>query len=596
MKKLLLKTSILYFLAFYLFSACQTSPDQTGDNADDGSRNIRIRLNQVGFYPGTVKKAAVLHADQQDFRIVEKGTDKVVFTGTLSNPLPSPFSDKKTRMADFTSLENSGEYILKIGEQAESYPFRIEDDVFQPLAKASIKAFYFQRASAALPAEFAGEWARNAGHPDQQVEIHPSAASEQRPAGSKFASPKGWYDAGDYGKYIVNSGISTGTLLSLYEDFPTYFDTLSLNIPESTNQVPDLLDEIRWNLSWMLTMQDPNDGGVYHKLTTANFAGMVMPEQANAQRYFLQKSVTATYDFAAVTAQAARIYDKYNAQFPGLADSCRKASVSAWNWALQNPDQLYKQDELNQQYDPDVVTGAYGDGSATDEKIWAACELFVTTGDVSYLDQVELLPSGQIRVPGWPNVEALGYYTLLRNSAKVNNQQLLQKVKQALQDMAENLMQGMDNRAYQVVMGARAQDFVWGSSAVAANQGIALIQAYLYLNQSAYLKAALSNLDYLLGRNSTGYSFITGFGDKTPMHIHHRPSEADQVEAPVPGLLAGGPNPGQQDNEKYPSDVPDESYADVVGSYASNEIAINWNAPLVYLVSAMEALHNQGAF
>jgi endoglucanase len=140
-------------------------------------------------------------------------------------------------------------------------------------------------------------------------------------------------------------------------------------------------------------------------------------------------------------------------------------------------------------------------------------------------------------------------------------------------------------------MGVRSSDFVWGSNAIAANQGMALLCAYRLTGDSTYLRAALANLDYLLGRNGPSYSFVTGFGSKSPMHIHHRPSQADGVEAPVPGLLAGGPNPHQEDHATtYPSNMPALSYTDDVESYASNEICINWNAPLVFLAVGLEAL------
>src|SRR5690606_3437923 len=153
--------------------------------------------------------------------------------------------------------------------------------------------------------------------------IHASAASASRPEGTELGSARGWYDAGDYNKYIVNSGITMGTMLSLYEDFPEYFaHNKDINIPESGDEAPDLRDEIAWNLRWMLTMQDPEDGGVYHKLTTANFEGMVMPHNATNKRYFVQKGTAASRDFAAVMAQASRAYGKYEEQFPGLADSC----------------------------------------------------------------------------------------------------------------------------------------------------------------------------------------------------------------------------------------------------------------------------------
>jgi endoglucanase len=143
-------------------------------------------------------------------------------------------------------------------------------------------------------------------------------------------------------------------------------------------------------------------------------------------------------------------------------------------------------------------------------------------------------------------------------------------------------------------MGKSEKDFVWGSNAVAANQGILLIQAYILTDNKSYLNNALGNLDYIMGRNATAYSFVTGYGKKTPMFIHHRQSEADDIADPVPGLLAGGPNPGQQDKcSTYTSNLPDESYTDTVCSYASNEIAINWNAPAVYLAGALEALINK---
>ena len=97
-------------------------------------------------------------------------------------------------------------------------------------------------------------------------------------------------------------------------------------------------------------------------------------------------------------------------------------------------------------------------------------------------------------------------------------------------------------------------------------------------------------MDYLLGRNATGYCYITGFGVKSPLHPHHRLSASDAVEAPIQGLLVGGPNPAQQDKADYPSNLPDESYSDTLPSYASNEIAINWSAALVALASSLDAL------
>ena len=137
------------------------------------------------------------------------------------------------------------------------------------------------------------------------------------------------------------------------------------------------------------------------------------------------------------------------------------------------------------------------------------------------------------------------------------------------------------------------KDFIWGSNSVAANQGILLINAYLLTKDKKYVDGALSNLDYILGRNATGYCFLTVIGTKSTMHPHHRPSVADGIDEPVPGLMAGGPNPGRQDGCKYDFLEPVTAYSDSDCSYASNEIAINWNAPLVFVSNVIEALQKK---
>jgi endoglucanase len=167
---------------------------------------------------------------------------------------------------------------------------------------------------------------------------------------------------------------------------------------------------------------------------------------------------------------------------------------------------------------------------------------------------------------------------------------MIRAVREKIIATADKFTDGLSESRYQCIMGLTEKDFVWGSNAVAANQGILMLKAYQLTRDQKYFNAALSNLDYILGRNATGYSFVTGYGTKTPMHIHHRPSEADGIVAPVPGLLAGGPNPGRQDKCTYASSIPDEAYTDDVCSYASNEIAINWNAPLVYLSGGIVAV------
>ncbi|NLP02883.1 MAG: cellulase [Fibrobacter sp.] len=552
-----------------------------------------IHLNQTGFYPEGIKKAVAIGATSDSF-FVYNSQDQKVYAGALSGGKFWDASGENARIADFSAFKETGNFKIRIQGCPDSYEFTIANDVHLQVAKASIKAFYFNRASMALDAQYAGKWARSAGHPDNAVQIHQSAAFGQRTAGSTISSPGGWYDAGDYGKYIVNSGITTYTMFAAYEAFPSFYDTLNLNIPESNNDLPDLIDEVLWNLRWMLTMQDSQDGGVYHKLTSRNFCGMIMPEEDDAPRYVIMKSTAATLDFAAVTAQAYRILKKFESQLPGFADQCLTASLNAWKWARSNPAVRYNQTNHNRDYDPDITTGEYGDNNVSDEFKWAATELYIATKQDSFFTIA--YPSGMLddfyTIPAWPGVATLSLYSLFLNKKDLTSAVDEGSIVAKILDLAGDYVARCDTNPYGI--GMTASDFYWGSSAVAANQGMAAVFAYLAGGDAKYKNTAINQFDYLLGRNPTGYSFVTGYGDKTPMFIHHRPSEADGIDEPIPGFVVGGPNKNREDakdcKNAYTSELPALSYIDLMCSYASNEIAINWNAPLVFLSGAIEAL------
>ncbi len=576
--RLIVLLIVFYFLPVEMFA--QTKP--------------AIQLNQAGYYPKATKLAFVTgEVEAGPFYVVSTKGNDTAFRGTLGAQKQSARSSTKTRMADFSSLKKAGNYFLFVKGVGQSYSFSINDNIHHDVAVATLKGFYFIRSDFPLSEKYAGKWARPAGHHDTEVYIHPSAASEKRASGTTISTPGGWYDAGDYNKYMVNSGITMGTLLSAYENFETYFKALQTNIPESSDNIPDILNEIVYNLRWMLTMQDPDDGGVYHKCTNASFDGMVMPGITNAPRYVVQKGTAATLDFAAVAAQSARILKRYEKDLPGLSDSCLKAAVNAWQWAVKNPKLLYEQNNINKTFDPDITTGAYGDRQISDEWMWAAAELFVTTKKQGYFDTVLSRMKDPVTLPSWSNVAMLGYYSLISNATDLPSKTgtRVNQMRDSVIRMADEYTANSTRSAFATVMGQSEKDFIWGSSAVAANQGILLVNAYLLTKNKKYWEGALSNLDYLLGRNATGYSFVTGTGTKYPMHPHHRPSEADGIDEPVPGLLSGGPNPGRQDKCRYEFTEPETAFTDQSCSYASNEIAINWNAPIVYLANAIEALH-----
>lgn len=555
-----------------------------------------ILLNQVGFYPGAAKEVVVTGGRYDRFYIEELAGEKRKLAGQLSAPRPSANSSLVCQTAEFSGMNWQGDFKITVpGIDSPAY-FSIRPHVHREVTKAALKGFYYQRMSMPLDQKYAGVWARPEGHPDTAVIVHASAATSERPEGTVISTPGGWYDAGDYNKYIVNSGITMGTLLAAYEDFPDYFDSLSVNIPESGNGVPDLLNEALYNLRWMFTMQDPSDGGVYNKCTNAAFNGMEMPHVSVAARYVVQKGTAATLDFAAVMAQASRVFTNFKKQLPGLGDSCLAAAAKAWNWATENPALEYNQDAMNKKFKPAITTGGYGDRSFRDEWYWAAVELYITTGKEVYADAVKQYKAAAKGLPAWPDVGMLGGFSLIRFASKRPlAKELLQPVKDSVMMIARQLTDQSKRNAFNTIIGGRRSDFVWGSNAVAANQGWLLVNAFFISGDTSYLRHALSNMDYLLGRNATGYSFITGIGTRSVMNPHHRPSVADGIVAPVPGLLSGGPNAqaNKQDKCTYSFTEPETMFTDSACSYASNEIAINWNAPLVYLAAALEALINR---
>ena len=555
-------------------------------------RSEKILINQRGYYPNAPKIAAISDHKADIFFITSPDLTDTLYNGNTSGPKSAEYSPAETWLADFSEFNLTGNYVITVPGLGYSWPFEISNSIHSELAQSSLKSYYFQRMSTPLPYEYAGPWSRPAGHPDTSVLVHASAATDLRPEGTLISAPKGWYDAGDYNKYVVNSGITMGTMFSAWEDFPSYYSEMDINIPESGQGLPDILSELLWNLRWMIKMQDPDDGGVYHKLTTASFEDRLMPAEAVNQRYVVQKSTAATLNFTAVMAQASRVFKEFAGEVPGLADSCLQAAEYAWEWAVKNPDIYYRQNEMNKLFDPDIETGAYGDGNVTDEFIWAATELFISTKDESYFRSVNILPDELMPFPTWNQVRLLAYYSLLRHNRDIPQYAsgTIEIIKIRITRFAGKLLENLDDQPYHSVMGKTAGDYIWGSNSVAANQGIVLVNAFFITGDIKYIDGALHNLDYLVGRNATGYSFITGYGFRTPMFIHHRPSDADSFPDPVPGLLSGGPNPGQQDGCEYPSGIPNESFTDDWCSYASNEIAINWNAPLVYLSGAIESL------
>ena len=531
-----------------------------------------IRINQLGYYPTANKIAIVVFTKATTFEVVNAQTNEVEFTGNLSPQMYWQDAGDSVKQADFTALTKTGTFKLRIPGFGESYPFEISKTVLRKAAYASLKSFYYQRCSYELTAPYAGLWARAEGHPDTACVLHSSTGRS-----GTISSPGGWYDAGDFGKYVINAGISVATLLSFYENFNGFFKDGTTHIPESGNGESDLLDEVKYELDWLKTMQDTVDGGVFFKLTTLNFAGFIMPADGHATRYVIGKVTASALDFAAMMAMAGRIYKGYDSVY---AADCVERAERAWAWAKVHPRIYFKNP-------PDVSTGEYGDNDVRDEFIWAAAELYITTQKDEYKTYLEGNSNSlnYRSAPGWPSVQSLASLSLATQPNGLS-EPILNAIKNSLLSTCNNWLNQIASSPCRIP----STGYYWGSNSVFANFGVGLLYAYIVSNDQKYIKGAAECADYLLGKNGTGYSFESSYGYRTPMNFHHRASASDGIRQPVPGFISGGPNPGREDGQPYPFTEPAKSYVDITPAYASNEVCINWNSPFTALLAGVDAV------
>ena len=530
-----------------------------------------IRINQVGFYPSQ-EKTITLEQDNPCETVSIYRAGRKIWEEEAVRTAVSPWSGKVRRVFDFSEITKPGRYTIKAG--SEKAEFTVSENAFDALAEAGLKGFYHQRSGMDLDPAIAGKWARKGGHPDTLVFIHASAVSEGRPEGTVISSPKGWYDAGDYNKYVVNSGYSMGLMAEA---------ALMFSTPENADRRKAIHDELEYNAEWLYTMQDPSDGGVYHKLTNPEFEGFISPLECSKPRYVVQKSVTAALDYAGALCTFVELGDSPDPETIAKAEA-------AYEWAVSNPTAFYFQERMNRTYDPDVSTGAYGDGSASDEFFWAASCLYHATGKTGYLEDVKRYMPESFSVMSWGNVSALGVFEWLRNGkngVSADEQEIYERCLQMLLEYCDRSMESAETSCYNSPYGNSPRDFYWGCASTFCDQSVCFLYAFKLTGKAGYLKNAFRNVNYILGQNATGYCYVTGFGSKSPMFPHSRLCHSDGVVEPIPGLLVGGPNPGHNDKAEvtYRSSYPDESYEDVMPSYASNEIAINWNASLVAAVT-----------
>jgi len=556
-------------LTLFLFS-CQSIEPKHKESV-----NKNIRLNQIGYHPKSNKQFILADTTATQFQLLNYQQETVYTGRVMFNGNWGP-SGEAVYMGDFSSFEVPGTYQVIVNERT-SYPFEIKANLYQEAWHASIKSYYFQRASLPIEKEFDSLFYRAAGHPDMRCFYHPSSGKTS----GFLASPGGWYDAGDYGKYVVNGALSTGQMLLLYALYPQAVADQTLHIPESGNGVNDLLDELKYELDWLLTMQD-EDGGVFHKLTAKNFSGFISPEAYDLDRYVIGKGTAASLGFAAVLAQAARLLAPTHELWSQLA---LRAAKKAWKWAQLNPQMAFSNPD-------DVKTGEYGDTQFDDDFYWAAAELYLATQEAMYLNYLQSNKETYQHQPtnSWKFfTRNVGFASLLIHQELIDSK-LYETLKKEHLLLSDSLLEVINHHPYRIALNT----FEWGSNSDILNQALLLCLAHQLTAEEKYLIGAEQITDYVFGKNATGYSFLTGFGSKRVRLPHHRPSGADRILKPIPGFIVGGPNGDRQDQQEvtYTSALPAKAYQDVQPSYASNEVCLNWNAPAVFVLGYILQVRN----
>lgn len=534
-----------------------------------------IRLNQIGYQKES-KKQFIYTGESQDFSVVLKDTGKDVLRKSLSKKILDEASNEEICRGDFSEVTENGTYIIQVGNE-KSLEFIISDTVPVTCTDAILKAFYYQRCGMELTEEFAGPWKHRTCHHQPSYVFRQDAEYliENGLEGLEaIDTVGGWHDAGDYGRYTVAAAKAVADLLLAYEHFSGEF-THTIHIPESKLEGPDILHETKYELDFMLKMQRP-DGSVYTKVATRYFPGMIMPEYDSEALFIFDISSSATACFAASMSMASRVLQGFDRDY---ANKCLEAATRAYEWLQENPEpKLFTNPE-------NIRSGEYGDVSDIDERYWAAAELYRTTGEEKYhTDFIYYYKKLEDKLSlGWNEVGGYGTIAYLYTTFETNKE-VLDSLKQEWLSFAEQLKERSLVDGYGITLSMT--DYKWGSTMILLNHCIHLIIANELLGKQVYDAIIDHNWDYLFGMNPMDISYVTGLGQNRVMHPHHRPSTADRVEEPVPGLILGGPCDGLYDEvakRLLKGLPPAKCYVDHVDSYSTNEITVYWNSPAVFV-------------
>jgi endoglucanase len=530
------------------------------DQGDCIRRGDPIRLSQLGYSSGE-KKIFTLYdpdgtASEKKYSIINETDEEKVFSGQCGKPQKDPVSDESVSVGDFSAFKSEGCYRIVIDGIKPSYPFVISKSVNERLFYLTMRSFYLQRCGVAIDDPITGI---------SHAACHKKDGFFNTDRLCSTDTTGGWHDAGDYGKYVPSAAVAVAQILYLLE----FNREASLSVKlsnENIGSLPDVLDELRFELEWLLKMQG-RCGGVYHKVNTENFPGMVYPEHDSEKRLIYEIGTADTAVFAGCMALASRHFKKYDAE---LSERYYRSANSAGEFILEHRGSMMTPTNGN--------TGAYMPPSIESEQFWGVCEMFRLTGDQRYLDMalsLDGIDRGYTFI-SWDDTTALGIAALCL-SDKIPAQ-----LRNRLVGMIEKSCGGILSRIGMSGYGCAlsADEIFWASAKNALAWGMNLVIGYHITGNREYLEGARDQIHYVLGRNPLAKSFVTGVGSDYPKNSHHRLQVASGVL--IPGLLVGGPNTRANDGH-YPAGLGLFGYIDKMEAYSCNEYAIDYNAPLVFL-------------
>ena len=595
--------------------------------APPGTFTLRIAVDQFGYLPD-LPKVAVISDPQTGFNAAESyapgatlevrtwSSNTVVFSGApvaWSNGLTHAQSGDKVWWFDFSSVTRWGEYyIYNPANDTRSARFRINHDVYEDVLKQAVRMYYYQRRGAAKSLPYAeARWTDGTNFMGPLQDTHcrlinnPVLSTEKDLRG-------GWFDAGDYNKYVNFTVSPISDLLFAYRQNPLAWPD-NWNIPESGNGIPDLLDEVKWELDWLLRMQNAN-GSVLSKMGASQ--GASPPSAETSQVYYGAESTSATLSAAGNFAQAVRAYQSVG--MTAYANTLSNAAVAAYNWAVANPSVMFTNTGFSSA-NPEVGTQYPYTYDRDNLRIRAAVFLYDLTGQAAYRTFVESTYANIHGIAWWwwnfyetPVQDALMYYTTLPGVSPtvVSN---IRSYKQSTMNGSDYIgawTSGKD--AYQAYL--PDGDYTWGSNQQKGHAGMLYDEQNTYgldiAQASGYRAAAAGYMHYIHGVNPLTMVYLSN------MYEHGATNCANEIyhswfghgtiyddartspNGPAPGYVPGGANPNFVQDSAYtgprlapPLDQPiQKSYKDWNTSWPEDswqitEPGIYYQAAYVHLLS-----------